>query len=59
MLLSDRDIRAQIDQGRVALDPFDDAMIQPSSIDFRLDRYFRVFENHSTRTSTPPRSRPS
>lgn len=46
MLLSDRDIRAQIDQGRVALDPFDDAMIQPSSIDFRLDRYFRVFENH-------------
>ena len=46
MLLSDRDIRDQIERGRVALEPFDDAMIQPSSIDFRLDRYFRVFENH-------------
>jgi len=46
VLLSDRDILAQIDQGRVALDPFDPSMVQPSSIDFRLDRYFRVFENH-------------
>ncbi|MEJ7628904.1 MAG: dCTP deaminase [Nocardioidaceae bacterium] len=46
MLLSDRDIRAEIDAGRVALKPFDEAMIQPSSIDVRLDRFFRVFENH-------------
>ena len=46
MLLSDRDIRAEIDAGRVALDPYDEAMVQPSSIDVRLDRYFRVFENH-------------
>ncbi|PWJ27334.1 dCTP deaminase [Branchiibius hedensis] len=46
MLLSDRDIRAQIDAGRVALDPFDPGMIQPSSIDIRLDRYFRLFDNH-------------
>lgn len=46
MLLSDRDIRAQIDAGRVVLDPCDPAMIQPASIDVRLDRYFRVFENH-------------
>ena len=28
------------------VDPYDEAMVQPSSIDFRLDRYFRVFENH-------------
>ncbi|WP_248962494.1 dCTP deaminase [Sphaerisporangium perillae] len=46
MLLSDRDIRAEIESGRVKIDPFDVEMIQPSSIDVRLDRYFRVFENH-------------
>jgi dCTP deaminase len=46
VLLSDRDIRAEIDAGRVGLDPFDPAMVQPSSIDVRLDRMFRVFENH-------------
>ena len=46
MLLSDRDILAEIDAGRIAMDPFDPAMLQPSSIDVRLDRFFRVFENH-------------
>ncbi|MEK6648266.1 MAG: dCTP deaminase [Actinomycetota bacterium] len=46
MLLSDRDIRAQIDAGRVLVEPFDTGMIQPSSVDVRLDRFFRVFENH-------------
>ena len=46
MLLSDRDLRAEIDGGRVALEPFDAGMIQPSSIDVRLDRLFRTFENH-------------
>lgn len=46
MLLSDRDIRAELDAGRVVLEPFDAAMVQPSSVDVRLDRYFRVFENH-------------
>jgi dCTP deaminase len=46
VLLSDKDIRAQIDAGRVRIEPFDPAMVQPSSIDVRLDRYFRVFENH-------------
>ncbi|WP_326819691.1 dCTP deaminase [Streptosporangium sp. NBC_01639] len=46
MLLSDRDIVAEIESGRVRLDPFQPEMIQPSSVDVRLDRYFRVFENH-------------
>jgi dCTP deaminase len=46
MLLSDRDIRAEVDSGRVVLEPYDEAMVQPSSVDVRLDRYFRVFENH-------------
>ncbi len=46
MLLSDRDIAAEIDAGRVKVEPFDPKMIQPSSVDVRLDRFFRVFENH-------------
>ncbi|MBM7784131.1 dCTP deaminase [Tenggerimyces flavus] len=46
MLLSDRDIRVEIDKGRVVLDPYDADLIQPSSVDVRMDRFFRVFENH-------------
>src|SRR3954463_3002891 len=46
MLLSDRDIKAEVDAGRIGLEPYAVEMVQPSSIDVRLDRYFRVFENH-------------
>ena len=46
MLLSDRDIRTEITAGRVAVEPFTESMVQPSSVDVRLDRFFRVFENH-------------
>jgi len=46
MLLADRDILAQVQSGRVGIDPWDAALVQPSSIDVRLDKYFRVFENH-------------
>jgi dCTP deaminase len=46
VLLSDRDIKAELDAGRVALTPYAESMVQPSSIDVRLDKYFRVFENH-------------
>ena len=45
MLLSDRDIRAEIKAGRLAIDPFDDKLVQPSSVDVRLDNFFRVFNN--------------
>ncbi|CAN5300935.1 dCTP deaminase [soil metagenome] len=45
MLLSDRDIVAEIESGRVALEPYDRELVQPSSIDVRLDRFFRVFNN--------------
>ena len=57
MLLSDRDLLAEIDAGSLGLDPFDASLIQPSSIDVRLDRYFRVFNNSRTRTSTRRSSR--
>jgi dCTP deaminase len=46
MLLSDRDIKAELTSGRIGLDPLELGMIQPSSIDVRLDRYFRLFDNH-------------
>lgn len=58
MLLSDRDIRSQIDAGRVALDPYEPAMIQPSSIDVRLDKYFRVFDNHKYAAIDPAIEQP-
>ncbi|MFS8104821.1 dCTP deaminase [Lentzea alba] len=45
MLLSDQDLRKEVESGRLLLDPFDVEMVQPSSIDVRLDRYFRVFNN--------------
>lgn len=45
MLLSDRDLRAEISSGRLGIDPFDDTLVQPSSIDVRLDCLFRVFNN--------------
>jgi len=46
MILSDVSIRTAIELGHIVIDPFDPVMVQPSSIDVRVDRYFRVFENH-------------
>jgi dCTP deaminase len=45
VVLSDRDIRAEIEAGRIVIDPFTPDAIQPSSIDLHLDRRFRVFRN--------------
>jgi dCTP deaminase len=45
LILSDRDIRKQIDSGRLVIEPFDPDMIQPSSVDLRVDRTFRIFAN--------------
>jgi len=47
VILSDRTMREAIAAGRIVIDPFDESMIQPSSIDMRLDRFFRVFLNHT------------
>lgn len=46
MILSDRDIRAQLEAGRVVIDPLGEGSVQPSSIDLRVDHRFRVFANH-------------
>ena len=45
MLLSDRDIRAEVEAGRLGVEPWDPVLVQPSSVDVRLDRFFRVFNN--------------
>ncbi|MFT3860372.1 dCTP deaminase [Micropruina sp.] len=58
MLLSDRDIRAQIDAGRVEFEPWDPAMIQPGSVDVRLDKYFRLFDNHKYPVIDPAQDQP-
>jgi dCTP deaminase len=58
VLLSDRDILTEIDAGTVALNPWDPSMLQPSSIDVRLDRFFRVFENHKYPHIDPAEDQP-
>jgi dCTP deaminase len=58
VLLSDRDIRAELDAGRVVLDPYEPSMLQPSSIDVRLDKYFRLFDNHRYPFIDPSQEQP-
>lgn len=53
MLLSDVDIALAVADGRIALDPWDPEMIQPSSIDIHLDRFFRLFDNHKYEVIDP------
>ena len=45
MVLSDRTIRQEIESGRIVIDPFEASNVQPSSVDVRVDRQFRVFHN--------------
>jgi len=58
VLLSDRDLKAEIDKGRVNLEPYDPKMVQPSSIDVRLDKFFRTFENHKYAYIDPAEDQP-
>jgi dCTP deaminase len=53
MLISDRDIKSLVDRGSIKLDPFDEELIQPASIDVRLDKFFRVFDNHKYASIDP------
>jgi dCTP deaminase len=45
MVLADRTIRRLLEEGRIGIDPYDDELVQPSSVDVRVDRFFRVFRN--------------
>jgi dCTP deaminase len=47
VILSDRSLREQLQAGRIVIDPLDESLIQPSSIDVRISHLFRVFRNHT------------
>jgi dCTP deaminase len=47
VILSDRTLREQIAGGRIVIEPLDESLIQPSSIDVRISHLFRVFRNHT------------
>jgi dCTP deaminase len=49
MVLSDRSIREALDAGRISIAPLGEGCIQPSSVDLHVDRYFRLFRNHTSR----------
>jgi dCTP deaminase len=46
VVLSDRTIRRLLDEGSIGIDPYDESLLQPSSVDVRVDRFFRVFHNN-------------
>lgn len=48
MILSDVTIREAIAAGRIVIDPMMNGAVQPSSVDLRIDRFFRVFRNDTT-----------
>jgi hypothetical protein len=45
MVLSDRTIRRLLEEGRIGIDPYAEDLLQPSSVDVRVDSLFRVFNN--------------
>ncbi|RPI25489.1 MAG: dCTP deaminase [Actinobacteria bacterium] len=53
MIFSDFSIREAIASGRIVIDPYDETMVQPSSVDVRCDHHFRVFENHKYASIDP------
>lgn len=44
-VLSDGTIRRLVAEGRIRIDPWDETMVQPASVDLRLGDSFRVFHN--------------
>ncbi len=49
MILSDRTIKEELEKGRIIIEPLEEGCIQPSSVDLHVDKYFRVFRNHTER----------
>jgi len=46
MILSDRSIKESVASGRIVITPYDESLVQPASIDIRLDGRFLVFRNY-------------
>jgi dCTP deaminase len=58
MLLSDQDIRSYALNGTLGISPFDPEMVQPSSIDVRLDSSFLVMFTDTYRFIDPAAAQP-
>lgn len=58
MIFSDRTIKEEVEAGRILIDPYDEAMVQPSSVDLRCGEEFRVFENHRYSLIDPKADQP-
>ena len=58
MVLSDRDIRASLESGRLVIRPYDPHDLQPSSVDLHIDRSFRVFRNNRYAFIDPRKPQP-
>jgi dCTP deaminase len=58
MILSDRDIRAELAAGRIVIDPYLPEAVQPSSVDIHLGNRFRVFRNNRTAVIDPRADQP-
>ena len=58
MVLSDRTIRRLLEEGRIGIDPYDEELLQPSSVDVRVDNRFRVFRNNRTAVIDPREEQP-
>ncbi len=58
MILSDRDIRSEIDAGRIVIDPYTADAVQPSSVDLHVGSRFRVFRNNRTAVIDPRQEQP-
>jgi dCTP deaminase len=48
VVLSDKSIREELEGGGIVIEPLGDGALQPSSVDLRVDRFFRVFRNDTT-----------
>ena len=57
-MLGDTGILAAVAHGAIVVEPWDPAMVQPASIDVRLDRFFRVFANHRYSSIDPSQEQP-
>ena len=57
-LLSDGEIRAELAEGRIRLDPLDESLVQPASVDVCLARSFRLFDNHKYSVIDPSQEQP-
>ena len=47
MVLSDRDIRRDLSEGKLRIDPLGEGAVQPASVDLRLGRELLVFQNQT------------